>query len=173
MNEILNFKMQYLYQDVDNWKEKESIIIINTIGGARIGETVKFHSYANLSFANEDTKNENAIVKCYDKYEKKGTNVLVFDIIADKYNEGKYDKLLIYHKNMKMKTYYGHILLNTKENTATQIADTYGDLNSLLIAVNHTIINIPSNIRTSEKLKTVREFDAKLAEYRTINRQNN
>ena len=74
------FTMDYMYQDIDTWKEKDAVIISNTIGCSRMGQHYVRDGYGVISFADTDKKREFANIVVSPEFDKKRTNCIVFNI---------------------------------------------------------------------------------------------
>lgn len=91
MTEKIKFDHQYI--KCDNFKSKYVPILLSTIGGSRLGQQIKFKSYANISFDKADTHCEEPIVTYLEQFHRTKTNCLIYDVVDTE----DFDTVYIYH----------------------------------------------------------------------------
>jgi hypothetical protein len=103
MKNLYRFETAHYYQRFDTWRQKEAEYIISTIGSlVLLGKNLKFFGYGELSFDENDTKNAFASIHYADDednplpFNKKASNVIVFNLADTNYTNGIYDKLAIF-----------------------------------------------------------------------------
>lgn len=103
----------------DDFTRKQAASLQSVIGGSRLNMILKFNSYANISFSEEDKHFRYPHIETLDDYTNRKTNCMVYDINTDDLCgvEYKYDKIFIFQYIGKHVGYYGYILYNeeTKE----------------------------------------------------------
>lgn len=116
---IYDFKFSRGGFSCDDFTRKQASILQSVISGARLNTILKFNSYANISFSEEDKFFRDPHIEILDDYTNRKTNCMVYDIKAnDLYGvEYKFDKIFIFQYVGKRTGYYGYILYNedTKE----------------------------------------------------------
>lgn len=99
----------------DNFKSKQSDIIRSTIAGSRLNDDMKFKSYANISFDEQDKKHVEPIVNELEMFHRTKTNCLVYDIFS---KNSDFDTLYIYQTLFRRGGFFGFVLKN--ESTGKQ-----------------------------------------------------
>lgn len=114
MKETYKFEFQQYNFSCDNFKQKQALIIINTIAGSRLNNDMIFSGYGHIEFEETDTKNRYPIVSYIDVYNRNKANCLIYDLKNTKKNQGYYDKCFIYHTIGSKEGNYGYVLYNSK-----------------------------------------------------------
>ena len=78
-----NLKLNYFYQIFSPFKESEVSNIISLVSPSRIGRCMRFKCYGNASFNEEDTKHKFVTIKELNSFERKKSNVVVFEVIDE------------------------------------------------------------------------------------------
>ncbi|MBO5005490.1 MAG: hypothetical protein J6D03_09720 [Clostridia bacterium] len=153
-NKKYNIEFNYYYQLFNNFKTKECDLINNIIKGSpRMNEYMRFESYANVSFDEDDKLHKIGHVTLSDGYERKKTNCMVFNLPESQFNHNRYNKLFLYTHSTTSTTYYGYLLLNTKTGRHTQIADVSGEINDIIVHMNKTIVGFNTSDKFEKQLK--------------------
>jgi len=112
-------EMQLLYLDIAKIKEKDLFILKNTIDGSRLNdEHLRFNSFANISFADDDKKHQFGIIVPYASYNRLKVNCLIYDLKENVQNNGQYDKLFVFTTKGDG-NYLSYIMYNTKTNVSS------------------------------------------------------
>jgi len=114
MKETYKFEFQRWNFPCDNFKQKQALIIINTIAGGRLSNDMTFSGYGHIEFEETDTKNRYPIVSYLDAYNRNKTNCLIYDLKDTHKNQGYYDKCFIYHTVGRQEGNYGYVLYNSE-----------------------------------------------------------
>ena len=80
MKETYKFEFQQYNFSCDNFKQKQALIIINTIAGGRLNNDMIFSGYGHIEFEENDAKNRYPIVSYLDVYNRNKTNCLIYDL---------------------------------------------------------------------------------------------
>ena len=134
-----NLKLDYLYQTFSPFKESEVSNIINLISPSRVGRCIRFKCYGNASFNENDLKHENVTIKELDNFERKNSNVVVFEVI-DKNCKFVYTELFLYHNTSTSQSSYGLISYNSKTGKTTHKIQIDYDSYDLMIALNKAML---------------------------------
>lgn len=134
-----NLKLDYLYQTFSPFKESEVSNITNLISKSRVGKCIRFKCYGNASFNEEDTKHENVTIKELDNFERKNSNVVVFEVI-DEDCKFVYTELFLYHNVTTSQSSYGLVNYNSKTDKITHKIQIDYDPYDLMIALNKTVL---------------------------------
>lgn len=115
MNNMKQYKFEFTrwHFNYDNFKQKNLNILRNTVEQSRLGYDLKFDSYGNLSFEEEDTILRYPIVSLLEEYNRNKTNCLVYNI--NDITKG-YNKLFIIQYIGKIESHYGLIFYNEETN---------------------------------------------------------
>jgi len=114
MKETYKFEFKRWNFPCDNFKQKQALIIINTIAGGRLNNDMTFDGYGHIEFDENDTKNRYPIINHLDGYNRNKTNCLIYDLKDTQKNQGYYDKCFIYHSAGRQEGNYGFVLYNTE-----------------------------------------------------------
>lgn len=129
-----NLKLDYLYQTFSPFKESEISNIVRLIGPSRISECIKFKCYGNASFNEEDTKHQFMTVMELGGFERKNSNVIVFEV-TDEDCKSVYTELFLYHNDAVRQPSYGLISYNSDTGKVTHKIQIDHDPSDLLIAL--------------------------------------
>lgn len=136
-----NLKLDYLYQTFSPFRESEVSNIISVISPSRIGRCIKFKCYGNASFSEENSKHEFANIKELDNFERKNSNVVVFEVIDEKCKK-VFTELFLYHNTTTSQSSYGLISYNsTNGNISHKIQIDY-NIYDLIVALNRTVLHM-------------------------------
>ena len=133
-----NLKLDYLYQTFSPFKESEVSNIINLISPSRVGRCIRFKCYGNASFNEDDLKHETVTIKELDNFERKNSNVVVFEVI-DENCKSVYTELFLYYNTATSQSSYGLISYNSKTGKTTHKIQIDYDSYDLMIALNRAI----------------------------------
>ena len=133
-----NLKLDYLYQTFSPFKESEVSNIINLISPSRVGRCIRFKCYGNASFNEDDLKHENVTIKELDNFERKNSNVVVFEVI-DEDCKSVYTELFLYHNTATLQSSYGLISYNSKTGKTTHKIQIDYDSYDLMIALSEAM----------------------------------
>lgn len=136
-----NLKLGYFYQGFYPFKESEVNNIINLIGPSRVGKYVKFKCYGNASFNEEDSKHEFVTIKELDNFERKNSNVIVFEVI-DENCKNVFTELFLYHNITTSQSSYGLISYNNKTGNVSHKIQIGYDIYDLMIAFNKSLLHM-------------------------------
>ena len=134
-----NLKLDYLYQTFSPFKESEVSNIINLISPSRVGRCIRFKCYGNASFNEDDLKHETVTIKELDNFERKNSNVVVFEVI-DEECKSVYTELFLYHNTSTSQSSYGLISYNSKTGKTTHKIQIDYDSYDLMIALNKAML---------------------------------
>ena len=134
-----NLKLDYLYQTFSPFKESEVSNIINLISPSRVGRCIRFKCYGNASFNEDDLKHETVTIKELDNFERKNSNVVVFEVI-DEDCKSVYTELFLYHNTSTSQSSYGLISYNSKTGKTTHKIQIDYDSYDLMIALNKAML---------------------------------
>lgn len=136
-----NVKLDYFYQGFYPFKESEVLNITSLIGPSRAGKYIRFKCYGNASFKEEDSKHELVTIKELDNFERKNSNVVVFEVI-DENCKNVFTELFLYHNVTIAQSSYGLISYNSKTcNVSHKIQIEY-DPYDLMIALNKSTLHM-------------------------------
>lgn len=85
------------YLEFDNFKEKQTSILLKTLLGGRLYDYMRFDKYAHIEFDPEDKKHRFPIVKELESFNKLKTNCIEFNLTYNTKNNGQFDKLFLYN----------------------------------------------------------------------------
>ena len=134
-----NLKLDYLYQTFSPFKESEVSNIINLISPSRVGRCIRFKCYGNASFNEDDLKHETVTIKELDNFERKNSNVVVFEVI-DENCKSVYTELFLYYNTATSQSSYGLISYNSKTGKTTHKIQIDYDSYDLMIALNKAML---------------------------------
>lgn len=127
--EYTDFKFAIPYINCSNFKEKDTLVLRNIIKGARIGDMLKFASYGNITFSEEDVPHWNPVITELDSFTRSKTNCMIFDIDSN----CQYNKMFLYHTILPQHGFYGLLLYNSNINKFLHIYNIGYDINNLVI----------------------------------------
>ena len=134
-----NLKLDYLYQTFSPFKESEVSNITSLISPSRVGRCIRFNCYGNASFNEDDLKHETVTIKELDNFERKNSNVVVFEVI-DEDCKSVYTELFLYHNTATSQSSYGLISYNSKTGKTTHKIQIDYDSYDLMIALNKAML---------------------------------
>ena len=108
------FKKMYPYVETSVLKQKEVSIILNMVRAGRLKNHIKFNSYGECKYEEDDKQLVNPYVFINEKFNRLKTNVLVFDIFINDWNPGIYDKLFIFKSNNAKEPTFNIAFCNTE-----------------------------------------------------------
>ena len=129
-----NVKLDYFYQGFYPFKESEVLNITSLIGPSRAGKYIRFKCYGNASFKEEDSKHELVTIKELDNFERKNSNVVVFEVI-DENCKNVFTELFLYHNVTIAQSSYGLISYNNKTGNVSHKIQIEYDPYDLMIAL--------------------------------------
>ena len=136
-----NVKLDYFYQGFYPFKESEVLNITSLIGPSRAGKYIRFKCYGNASFNEEDTKHEIVTIKELDNFERKNSNVVVFEVI-DENCKNVFTELFLYHNVTIAQSSYGLISYNNKTGNVSHKIQIEYDPYDLMIALNKSTLHM-------------------------------
>lgn len=128
-----------LYINCSITKEKEFLKFKHIFNGLQISKLFSFVSYANISFSEEDTKHENAIITELPQFGRNKTNALVYRISPGTINGDLYDKCIFYQYIGSLENYYGFILYNSETQKSHHVYNINYELMYLFIRLKQSI----------------------------------
>ena len=134
-----NLKFDYFYQTFSPFKESEVSNIINFVTPSRVGRYIRFKCYGNASFSEEDIKHETVTIRELDNFERKNSNVVVFEVV-DENCKSVYTELFLYHNISTSQSSYGLISYNSKTGKISQKIQIDYDSYDLMIALNKAML---------------------------------
>lgn len=135
-----NLKLGYLYQLFSPFKKQDIYNFINLIDESRVGRRIKFKCYGNATFINEeDPKHEYVTITELDSFERKNTNVAVFEV-TDEHCRDTYTEIFLYHNVTALRSSYGLVCYNSKTGKISHKIQIEYDLYDLMIALNKTML---------------------------------
>lgn len=108
------FKKMYPYVETSVLKQKEVACINNIVTAGRLRHFIKFNGYGVCEYDEDDKQMINANVTMTDKFNRLRTNVIVFDVFENDWNNNSYDKLFIFKTNWPKETVFNIVFHNTK-----------------------------------------------------------
>lgn len=136
-----NVKLDYFYQGFYPFKESEVLNITSLIGPSRAGKYIRFKCYGNASFKEEDSKHELVTIKELDNFERKNSNVVVFEVI-DENCKNVFTELFLYHNVTIAQSSYGLISYNSKTGNVSHKIQIEYDPYDLMIALNKSTLHM-------------------------------
>ena len=136
-----NLKLDYFYQGFYPFKESEVLNITSLIGPSRAGKHIRFKCYGNASFKEEDSKHELVTIKELDNFERKNSNVVVFEVI-DENCKNVFTELFLYHNVTIAQSSYGLISYNSKTGNVSHKIQIEYDPYDLMIALNKSTLHM-------------------------------
>ena len=136
-----NVKLDYFYQGFYQFKESEVLNITSLIGPSRAGKYIRFKCYGNASFKEEDSKHELVTIKELDNFERKNSNVVVFEVI-DENCKNVFTELFLYHNVTIAQSSYGLISYNNKTGDVSHKIQIEYDPYDLMIALNKSTLHM-------------------------------
>lgn len=136
-----NVKLDYFYQGFYQFKESEVLNITSLIGPSRAGKYIRFKCYGNASFKEEDSKHELVTIKELDNFERKNSNVVVFEVI-DENCKNVFTELFLYHNVTIAQSSYGLISYNNKTGNVSHKIQIEYDPYDLMIALNKSTLHM-------------------------------
>ena len=134
-----NLKLNYFYQIFSPFKESEVSNIISLVSPSRIGRCMRFKCYGNASFNEEDTKHKFVTIKELNSFERKKSNVVVFEVI-DEDCKNVFTELFLYHNITTTQSSYGLLSYNSKTHKITHKIQIDNDSYDLMIALNKAML---------------------------------
>ena len=134
-----NLKLDYFYQTFSPFKESEVSNIISLISPSRVGRCIRFKCYGNASFNEDDLKHETVTIKELDNFERKNSNVVIFEVI-DEDCKSVYTELFLYHNTATLQSSYGLISYNSKTGKTTHKIQIDYDSYDLMIALSEAML---------------------------------
>lgn len=134
-----NIKLDYLYQQFNNFKESEILKINSVLQVARVGSVVCFSSYGNCSFDETDNKHEFATINELNSFERKNTNCIVYKVVNEEYSK-IYTHIFVYHNVTASDASFGVICYNSNTGKATQKIQITYDAGELVMAFNKIML---------------------------------
>lgn len=136
-----NLKLNYLYQTFSPFKESEISNINNLIAPSRIGKCIKFKCYGHACFDNNDLKHEKLTVKELNNFERKNTNVVVFEVIDEKCKD-TFTELFLYHTLTPSQSSYGLVSYNSTNDKLSHKIQIDYNIYDLVIALNKSVMRM-------------------------------
>lgn len=134
-----NLPLNYLYQIFSPFKESEIDNINCLVRPSRSGKYIKFKCYGNASFNDEDTKHEIVTIKELEKFERKNTNVIVFEVVDETY-KNVYTELFLYQNVTTMQSSYALISYNSNTKKISHKIQIDKDPYDLMIALSKAML---------------------------------
>ena len=134
-----NLPLNYLYQIFSPFKESEIDNINCLVRPSRSGRYIKFKCYGNASFSDEDIKHENVTIKELEKFERKNTNVIVFEVVDETY-QNVYTELFLYQNVTTMQSSYALISYNSNTKKISHKIQIDKDPYDLMIALSKAML---------------------------------
>lgn len=134
-----NLPLNYLYQIFSPFKESEIDNINCLVRPSRSGKYIKFKCYANASFNDEDSKHENVTIKELENFERKNTNVIVFEVVDEDY-KNVYTDLFLYQNVTTSQSSYGLVSYNSNTKKISHKIQIDKDPYDLLIALSKAML---------------------------------
>ena len=134
-----NLPLNYLYQIFSPFKESEIDNINCLVRPSRSGRYIKFKCYGNASFSDEDIKHENVTIKELEKFERKNTNVIVFEVVEETY-QNVYTELFLYQNVTTMQSSYALISYNSNTKKISHKIQIDKDPYDLMIAFSKAML---------------------------------
>ena len=141
MSVFENLKLDYLYQVFSPFKESEVSNLISLIEPSRVGACIRFKCYGNASFKEDDKKHENVTIKELSNFERKNSNVVVFEVI-DENCKNVFTELFLYHNVTIAQSSYGLISYNNKTGNVSHKIQIGYDIYDLMIAFNKSLLHM-------------------------------
>lgn len=144
-----NVEFIHCYFNCDNFKPKETALLLNAINGSRLVSDMRFEGYGMISF-DEDSDSAHRYPEIIYANEngtpiesRRCPNCLVFNLISTVKNT-EYDKLFLYHTNGKngKGVWYGWVAYNTETGKYSHRFFVDHDTQDLLMAFNRFLNNI-------------------------------
>lgn len=157
-------ELQLFYLPVSNFKEKQSNILMNSISNGRLGQEIKFNSFANISFEAEDKQLRYPTFKPLDGFARSKTNCLVYDVLETEKNPGMWDKCYIFMQGGHDVS-YSFIMYNTKTGRMVHKFMIPLEYDSIVIAIQGVLDSIPRVLHI-EKYAARLESPEKYQEYK-------
>ena len=136
-----NVKLNYFYQGFYPFKESEVLNITSLIGPSRAGKYIRFKCYGNAYFKEEDSKHELVTIKELDNFERKNSNVVVFEVIGENC-KNVFTELFLYHNVTIAQSSYGLISYNNKTGNVSHKIQIEYDPYDLMIALNKSTLHM-------------------------------
>lgn len=139
-NNIFSCELQMFFSAIPNFKEKQSTVLNSIISNGRLGQEIKFSTFANISFDKTDTQLRFPKFTPMELFSRSKTNCLIFDMLDTDKNKGVFTKCCIFMQgghDIK----YSFLLYN--ENTKRVLHKfliPFED-DTLIIAIQNTINN--------------------------------
>ncbi len=161
----INTEFTHFYFNCDNFKQKDTTILLNTIAGGRLMNDMKFSGYGLITFDEEnDLPHRYPEIRFLNddgtpmQWNRKGTNCIVFDLPQTDKND-VYDKLFLYHTNSKngQGVWYGWVAYNTKTKVKSHRFFVDHDTQDLMVALNRFFYRINTVKRNEIHLEESRK----------------
>ena len=141
MNVFEDLKLDYLYQVFSPFKESEVSNLISLIEPSRVGACIRFKCYGNASFKEDDKKNENVTIKELSNFERKNSNVVVFEVV-DENCKNVFTELFLYHSISTSQSSYGMIRYNSKTGKVSHKIQIDCNSYDLMIELNKLMLHM-------------------------------
>lgn len=114
-----NFEFWRWHFNCDNFNQKHASIILSIISQGRLHRFMRFSSYGNITFDNNDEGHRYPFIEELESFNRNKTNCLIFDLTNNEKNDGRFNKLFLYHSNGSQHSFYGYVFYNTENKEIT------------------------------------------------------
>ena len=102
----------------DSFKKKQMQILKNLLDTCRLMNLMRFSSYGSITYTDKSEKK--IVIEECEKYTRSNSYCLIYDVLDTPYDDGRYDKVIIYYSSIKQ-DYYGFFLYNSNTKKSTHI----------------------------------------------------
>lgn len=110
------FNKMYPHTETSVLKQKDVNSIMTMIRCGRLKNLIEFEGYGVCEYDEDDNQLIHPHVMIADKFNRLRTNVLVYNVFDNDWNQGTYDKLFIFKTNWPKEPTYNIVFHNTKTN---------------------------------------------------------
>ena len=125
------------------WAERDAQHLMNVVSVTRLNNNLKFAGYGTVKFDEDDLETHyHPIVVEQDKFNKKTTDIVIFDVVNNKL---PFDKLFVYHSNAGSKGAAGYYMWSST-NPDLAVHKYYLDnmVSAILLALSKTFSELYS-----------------------------
>lgn len=135
--EFLHWKL-----NVSQLKEKDINKVIWILGQSRHVKDISFSCYGECTFADDDIETHwHPIVEELQSFNRKHSNMAIFDVHVQKGND-RFDKLFLYYSNNTRISNWGYVLYNTETGETKHKYCIYDSFNDLILHINKELNKI-------------------------------
>lgn len=137
-----NLEFGFWHINVSQLKEKEINRITYILGQSRHVKNISFAGYGECTFKeDDDVTHWHPIVEELPAFNRKHSNIAIYDIHVEGGN-GRFDKMFLYYSNNTRMSNWGYVLYNTKTKEQKHKYFVYDNLADIILHINKELNKI-------------------------------